>query len=396
MLLVCIAAAGASIDSRLARGRAPVWGIGVVRLGSSASTAAGHLHRYAYVMLGKGESQYVRRVKRASPKTKVLAYESGMDLSDDCLPSTWLCPAITYQLALAHDARHPGDAWVLRDGSGRSIVNPNYPHAHLANVGSVSYQQTWVRRVAAANARGRFDGVMIDNVLGLVSGWSLGRFPTAYPSDAAWERAMTRFVRVAGPALKKRGLYVLISTFKGGADDGSTDAAFWRKLAPYVSGLMAEYWEQSPIDLQPFNNNPPSWTGHWAGWLRLADAAQRAGADFFPLQHGSPADVRTMTYGKASFLLVWGGSGGGYVFDPQASADPWNPAWTLPVGKPLGHRYRVGVAWRRSFTHGTAIVNPSPSRTQTVRLGGSYLQPDGTAVTSVVVPPVTGLILRKR
>ena len=207
---------------------------------------------------------------------------------------------------------------------------------------------------------------------------------------------MTRFVRYVGPALKRHRLYVVISTFKGGSDDGSTDAAFWRRLAPYVSGLMAEYWEQSPLDLRPYNASPSEWTGHWAGWLRLADAAQRAGADFFALQHGSPGDVRTMTYGKASFLLMWGGSGGGYIFDPQAWADPWNPAWTRPVGKPLGRRYRVGVAWRRSFTHGTAIVNPSPSSTQTVRLGGSYLQPDGTTVTSVAVPPVTGLILRKR
>jgi hypothetical protein len=62
----------------------------------------------------------------------------------------------------------------------------------------------WIRRVAAANANGDFDGVMIDNVLGLVSGWSGKRYPTLYPNDAAWERAMTRFVRAVGPVLQKR------------------------------------------------------------------------------------------------------------------------------------------------------------------------------------------------
>jgi hypothetical protein len=159
---------------------------------------------------------------------------------------------------------------------------------------------------------------------------------------------------------------------------------------------MAEYWEQSPIDLRPFDANPAYWTGHWAGWLRLADAAQRAGADFFPLQHGSPADVATMTYGKASFLLMWNGSGGGYVFEPQVRADPWNPAWTTAVGKPKGGRYRVGVGWRRNFTGGTALVNPNPAKAQTFRLGGTYLEPDGSPVTSVTLSPVTGLILRRR
>ena len=394
VLLACVATAGATI--RAAGAPHPVRGIAVVRLGASASTGAEHLHRYSYVILGRGEYRYARSVQRSSPETKVLAYEFGMDIVDDCVPATWLCPAITYQQAAEHDRRHRDDAWILRDPGGNSLVNPHYPHAHLANVGSPTYQRAWVRRVIAANAKGGFDGVLVDNVLGLLVGWSGGRYPTAYPSDAAWEKAMTRFVRYVGPALKKHGLYVAISTFKGGANDGSTDAAFWRKLAPYVSGLMAEYWEQSSIDLRPFDANPSTWTGHWAGWLRLADAAQRAGADFFPLQYAASDDYRMMTYGKASFLLVWNGSGGGYIFEPRNPADPWNSAWTTTIGKPMSARYRVGVGWRRNFTRGTALVNPNPEVKQTFKLGASYTEPGGGVVRSVSVPPVTGLILRKR
>ena len=395
MLLACAAAAAASTAVRSGGGAQPVSGIAVLRLGSSASAGAQHLRRYAYVILGKGEYKYGRQTKRSSPRTKVLAYEAAMDLNDDCAPATWLCPAVTYQQALAHDGRHPKDPWILRDRSGRSLVNPSYPHTHLANVGSVSFQQTWVKRVAAAAAKGGFDGVMVDNVLGLVSGWTRGQYPTIYPTDAAWERAMTRFVRSVGPALKRRGLYIVISTFKGGSDDGSADVAFWKRLAPYVNGLMAEYWEQSPIDLQPFDNNPSYWTGHWAGWLRLADAAQAAGAHFFPLQHGSPGDARTMTYGKASFLLVWNGSGGGYIFSPESGADPWNPAWTTPIGKPVGRRYRVGVGWRRKFTRGTVVVNPDPKRTQVFPLRGRYVGADGAQVRSVALAPVTAMVLRR-
>jgi hypothetical protein len=248
------------------------------------------------VLLGKSEYRYVRRIRRLSSATKVLGYESGMDLEDTCIPASWRCPGITYQQAQAHDARHPHDRWILRSASGESLVNPNYPHSHLANVGSASYQRAWARRVSAAAAEGKFDGVEIDNVLGFVSGWTGGPYPTAYPSDLAWKKAMKRFIRFVGPNLKARGLYVLANTFNGSADDnnnnGSTDAAWWRAVAPYLNGLMAEYWEQSPVDLQLFDMNRCCWTGHWYGWLRLATTAQRSGADFFPLQYGSSADVR--------------------------------------------------------------------------------------------------------
>jgi hypothetical protein len=108
---------------------------------------------------------------------------------------------------------------------GNRSSNPRYPHLHLANVGSASYQRMWARRVIAGAAAGRFDGVMIDEISAQLSGWTGGSYPTAYSSDRAWERAMKRFVRFVGPALKARGLYVLANAYKGGASDGSTDVA---------------------------------------------------------------------------------------------------------------------------------------------------------------------------
>jgi Hypothetical glycosyl hydrolase family 15 len=393
-LLGCIAAAGASPQSP-ARTARPVPAIGVVRFGSSARTGIQHIHRYPYVILGKSEFEYIRRIKRMSPRTKVLGYEGAVELVDDCVPASWVCPGITYQQAQAHDRRHPDDRWILRGTSGRSLINPHYPHHHLADVGSSSYQRTWAARVIRAAAKGGFDGVMIDSILGSVSGWTGGSYPTAYPSDDAWELAMKRFVRAVGPALKKRNLYVLASAFRRGANDGSDDVAWWNTVAPSVNGLMAEYWEQSPIDLKPFDSNPCCWTGHWNAWLRLAAAAQSSGADFFPLQHGSSADTKTMSYGKASFLLVWNGRGGGYIFEPRNQADPWNRAWTIYVGRPIARRHRVGVGWRRDYTRGTVLVNPHPSAAQTFRLGRAYVSPDGRSAKSVTVLPVTGMILRR-
>jgi hypothetical protein len=392
--VVVLATALVAVSSA-ARTAAPNRGIAVMRFGSSASIGAQHLPNYAYVILGKSDEKHLKFIKRKSPRTKVLFYESGTDLQDDCFPATRWCPVITYQEAQSHDRRSPGDPWVLKSSSGQSLINPHWPHSHLANVGSISYRRVWAKRTVSAARRGGFDGVMIDNVLGAIGGWTGGPLPTMYPSEGAWEKAMRGFIRFVGPTLTARGLYVVANSFRMGSNDGSADVAWWRSIARYVNGLKAEFWEQSPVDLRLYDVNHCCWTGHWDNWLRLADAAQKGGADFFPHQYGSSTDTRTMTYGKASFLLVWKGSGGGYIFQPRNPADPWNPAWTSSVGRPSGRRHRVGVAWRRDYTEGVALVNPDPTRAQRIPLGRSYVASDGVATTAVTLKPVSAMILHK-
>ena len=46
------------------------------------------------------------------------------------------------------------------------MTAPAYPHAHLANVGSASYQAQWLSNVIAAVKKYGYDGVFIDSVLG--------------------------------------------------------------------------------------------------------------------------------------------------------------------------------------------------------------------------------------
>jgi hypothetical protein len=62
------------------------------------------------------------------------------------------------------------------------------------------------------------------------------------------------------------------------------------------------------------------------------------------------------------------------------------------VGSPLGARYRVGLAWRRDFSRGTVVVNPSTT-TQTVELGALFVGEGGSAVTSVTLQPADAAIL---
>ena len=222
--------------------------------------------------------------------------------------------AITYQQALAHDSAYPNDPWVLRNSAGASITAPAYPNAHLANVGSASYQQQWITNVVAVIKKYGFDGVYIDSVLGQISGWSGGVMPTKYPSETAWEGAMKSFVTAVGPAVKAQGLYVLANAYKAGPNDGSANIAWYRTIAPYLSGLQAEYFEQAGSSKVLYDTNPCCWTGHWLSHLDQAAAVQDAGADFFAGMKGSSGETGKMMYGKASFLLVWNGSGGGFFW----------------------------------------------------------------------------------
>lgn len=382
----------------LATAASPTPGIAVHRLGSSASIGTSNLPRYSHVNLSMAEYGYIAAIKLASPSTEVLGEKAGMTMRDDCGTLVDTCGSgITYQQALAHDAANPNDPWVLRDAAGNSITHPAYPREHAADVGSASYQQQWLQNVASAETKYGFDGVYIDNVLAQISGFSGGVYPTLYPSDSAWESAMKSFMAYVGPQLQAKGFYVLTNTYKGGTSDGTNDVAWWKAVGPYVNGLLSEYWIQNPNSLtQLYDTNPCCWTGHWEGWLRLAEAAKSTGADFFPLLYGASTDTRIMRYGKASFLLVWDGAGGGFIFNPTDPVDPWNPAWTTDIGTPVAARYQVGVGWRRNYTRGTALVNPNAFSAQTFALGGRYLTPSGATVTSVTLQPVTAMVLRKR
>ena len=168
-------------------------------------------------------------------------------------------------------------------------------------------------------------------------------------------------------------------------------------LAPYVNGLQNEYFEQAAIDFKLYYVDPTNWRGAWLGWLRLVGVIQNAGVDFYGGMRGDATETGKMMYGKASFLLAWNGKGGGFFWQSKSvSVDPWHSAWTTWIGTPTAARYQVGVGWRRDYTAGTVLVNPSPTSAQTFNLGASYTNPAGQTVTTVTLQPTTAIILQKR
>jgi len=244
------------------------------------------------------------------------------------------------------------------------------------------------------------DGLFIDDVTG-----SLITTSPRYRDNASYRSAMLSFIKTVGPALKAKGWYVAVNasildgsaeSFTGPAWDGSQYIWWARQLARYVDGINMEHWQQNWDGSDSVRVNGTSGNQAWDGWQRLPSLVHNLGKDFYALETGALTDVKKASYLRASFLLAWKPGRGAFFYSDAYSGrgDPWRLAATPFIGRPTGPRRRVGVGFRRTFTSGTVVLNPSPSESQTFGFQRKYLMPDGTTTTSVTLLPASGLVLK--
>jgi hypothetical protein len=343
---------------------------------------AGDLSRFNYVTLNAWYHHLIPDLKRQNPEIKVLVYKDmastrsyacrgGQD--DAQLPA-----GVGYCVA---DSRHPD--WFAIDESGNRIEWAPYPGHWQMKVGDPDYQDAWVDNVLRELRSNGWDGVVIDNAMVEPGPFY---FPSQtmrdYPTAAVYSEATRSFLARVGPRLKAEG-FLVIPNIQAHATLAGVEV--WRDWLRFTSGGTREYWMRS--------DRPGSHFGGRA-WLELQQIfaeVQRQGKLFLTgTPSDGPGDVRSMRWGRASFLLGWNGGPAGF------GAGDWNPEWTIEVGTPTGPRYQVGSVWRRDFTGGTALANISASASQTVALGSTYLHPDGLQVSSITLAPLTGLVLRGR
>jgi hypothetical protein len=360
----------------------PTMSIAIQRLGASWSAASGYT-RYPTVIVDRANAAAAAALPST---TRVLVYHAGVDVNVN-----WNA-GVSYADALAN-------GWLLKDSAGNLIHNAGYPDNYIADIGNPSYQQRWASDVAAFISSVGADGVYIDDVLGDPALLTGNVWPAKYPTHQSWNDAMASFIAYVGPYMKSHGLYIAVNAKNfipgdAGSNDGSNDVTWWQRLAPNVNGLLSEYWQQNPNSVsQSFSDCACSWLGWWSKWQRLETTAQAAGDDFFSLIYGAGTDARTIRYEKASFLMDWNGKGGGMIWNPTDTGDPWNADWTQDIGTPTAARYQVGVGWRRSFTNGTALINTSSTSSQSFALGASYVMSDGSVTSNVTLAPMTAMTL---
>ena len=339
--------------------------------------------RNSVVVLNSWDFRLIPILKRANPKVKVWVYKdlSGIR-SDDCTTSDGRCgncgPGITDSKYLSSgmgycSTVHGHARWLLHSAlTGRPFEFRNYPNTWATDYGNTSYQRLWIQNVLADVRAHAWDGVAVDNALTTANAYGIA---ANYRSDSSVQAATFSALERIGKAFRTAGVASVVNVGYATLFPG-----LWQRWLRPVGGLEQEFYLASPAG--------PSATG--AAWRKYereiaSCAAEHKSCWFKP---GGVALSGAGRYALASYLIAVGGR---QLIGAQDGASVGRPCWQL--GPPKGPRARLGLAWRRFFTHGVAIVNPT-GESLTVPTGGRYQDRDGRSVNAVTLQPASGAVLR--
>ncbi|HEU5213581.1 MAG TPA: putative glycoside hydrolase [Gaiellaceae bacterium] len=374
-------AVGARTESKAATGN-----LATTRICTGCADQARDLGRYGYVTLHAWDARRIPRIRAENPHAKILVYKDMASTADyDChagVDDPLLPSGMGYCWTLRN---HPD--WFTTDPRGHRLEWTTWPGNWQMDVGSPGYQDQWAGNVLGELKAKGWDGVVIDDANVDERPQLGGQAMSEYPTQPSYQAATRSFLANVGPKLMKAGFLVIPNIQ---ADPVLANASLWADWTRFTSGGTREYWMKwgSGADGQYGE-------GGWADLMKVMETVEREGKIFLTTTSAPASDVRSMRWGRASFLIGWNGGPSAFSFDPNAPVDPWSAAWTTDVGVPAGPKRALGGgAYRRDYTLGTAIVNTSGQAARTLDLGRSYLTPEGTPVTQVTLQPLTGLVLR--
>jgi hypothetical protein len=362
--------------------------VGALRVCGGCTASGGNLSRYRYVILNASDAPLLPALKAANPGLKALVYKNLSFTASyySCgVDPRYLTTGVGYCDA---NASHPD--WFLTDTTGARINSAGFPQAWLMDVGDPAYEDTWSSNVLAELRADGWDGVFMDDTDASM-GWHLdGRRIDKYPSGAEWRTATRDMLSRVGPSITSAGFLAVPNLYAPWAADYDAPT-LWRDWLRFTSGAAQEYYTK-------WGTASSGWFAgnDWTYRQQFQSLTEQAGKIFLGITYAPKSDVRSMTYARANFLLfdepAYGGS---LIFEPSdpEAQDPYASPWTADIGAPSGARFQVGAAWRRNYSVGTVLVNPSTSAV-TVKLERPYLQDDGKSTRSVTLGPTSGAILR--
>ena len=361
---------------------APVRSAGIVTLDWGDIDATADAWRGNYLVLEPWEGARIPALKAKNPRLKVLMYKNVASVRKDSHESGIYSTGLSYREAQA-------GGWLLSDPAGRTLQWSDWSDLYPTDVGATAYQDRWAANVLGELSSARWDGVMMDDTLTYLSHTTVGdRVSTQIPTDQAMYDATERFLsRVAGKV--KAGGYLAVpnltvewNTWRGVVTD-------WTR---YVSGWENEYFVKWGLDRAGarFAGNDWTWKADMASWLAARDVPLLA------VTYSNRSDQAAQLYHRATWLMTWNGRTGSSVFVPsEPDVNHWTAASTVEIGTPTQTRRVVGTTgvWRRSYTRGTALVNPTATSAVVQVTAGSRTL-SGRPVNRVRVPALSGMILR--
>jgi hypothetical protein len=280
------------------------------------------------------------------------------------------------------------NGWLLHDSSGHELALGSYSGETLVNVGNVSFQNNRKARILNfLQSHPWTNGIFNDNFVCDYRNFA-HNFPVydqqnhlLWSSNADFQAAQLSYIRNIGAALKAAGYKVVVNAkcFHPDAitSDYDTDSKGWLdQYGSSVTGATIEYWQQNASNHTVFLTGDDTWYHHWNSWQEFIAYANSKGIDPNPVAYISQTELSQCRYLRGSYLLEWNGHGS-ILLAPWVTADIWNTCTAFDPGFPSGAKYQVASGvWRRNFTRGYVIVNPTGS---TVVVGGDTI-PSGGAV----------------
>lgn len=238
--------------------------------------------------------------------------------------------------------------WFLKKADGSPVVEGSY---YRMDPGSAGWRSFWISRVSAANPG--WDGVFTDNTdLSLCGLDRAGIKLAKYTTDAAYTDAIAGFLKAIHDQYHATTGKPVVSNLVNGCTGRDARA----KYHPYIQGYMDEGWG---VD----------WgSGYWSAtrWRQQVDrAAKQAalGKQVILVSQGARTATARQRFAFASYLLV-AGPRISFRYTNARESGSYREAWMYDnynarLGTPLGIRYQTGGGWRRNFTHGYVLVNPT-------------------------------------
>lgn len=338
----------------------------------------------------------LRKLRTLNPSIKLIAYVTSQEIRYDALSGTSemrrrLASGIKFEWYLLDTSGNRISFWkdtsMLNMSSLSPVVNGKTWSTHLAN---------FVHQEIASS--GLWDGIFYDNAWQDVDWLAKNNKITVDANrdgqldpdaNSAWQQGYERLFTETR-RLVPQSFWILANTGPGHARynalvDGIMIESFPEFDWAYTMQVAAQKKKIAGRPALIFNSNTHN-TGVFSSWSQ-------------------------MRYGLTSALLL----DAYFSFDNGAhdhAARWWYDEYTTSLGDPLGAAYNTkghtvfnrSAVWRRDFTGGSVLVNPTDS-VQTVNLGAVYYALGGSqdtrvnhggAVRSVTIQPRDGVILLKK
>lgn len=286
------------------------------------------------------------------------------------------------------------DCWFLLDKNGL-LMTDQYSEHSKKNVfwmdwGNPAWQLFWAKDVVKDLKWGGWDGVMSDYSLVNIRTYWAPNGVLQYETDMAFNAAIENFYTSVYKIFRSSKKMFLPNLCE--AIDN------WNRRIEYTDGGLDEGF----INVFHYSKEL-IWRSEeqWAKQIHNLEETCEKGKIYFAMSHNRGLNRQDLLFNLASFLLGTDGKHGyfcninsleynidNYIRDYEEFKD----IYEIPIGKPAGEKYYEDGVWKRNYTNGLVVANPS-SIEKEVFINKCYLTLEGCALDSINLPPHAGLLL---